>query len=634
MNCDDPRHDPRKQRCALEVNPSFIWPDARIHKGQAFYEEGPPARGLFADADLISGLLVGAADGTSQWGDQLLRMEGKRRVWLVLVLFPAGPTREEHLRAIERLCVDHAGCEKTLQVRLIAMSDHVDEDCRRVILPPTVVQAHNTQTGRTVISIGSVGDAGHDSISVGSLNFVFKPDDGLRDAWRQWFQYVLDSAAPLTADTLQIPHLVPAKGDPEASRLWQAFELACQRESAAGNEPPKADPETGELKTDANALQIVPWDEGKTALEPLAQVFQQVYTNGWLVTVDEATRIRPLTIPMKATLLGQQSERTIGALKQKQSFSLRVLDDAVNKDIEKCRTVTDLMELLTYPLSQGNRWLPDAAKELLEKELTSRNEQGQKALRNALGGNDVAPETAKVVIEEQLKSKSEEVQKALWHALGDQNITPDIAKGILEKQLKSGNEGVQKILRDALSAEYINQFIAKRTDSIRKDLNEMYRQLGQGSAVPDDKLSIILAEVNQRLKQALDTGVTPRAVYNRIGAPDLTAKAPDENWNQPFSLLMRYARILRESLTDSFFPRRFTGLSFSEDDFRKACDAFGDVIVAKQETNRAKDEQRKINELVDAEKPSKEKCQELWRMIRGEQPEPGRSTHGQRRSLR
>jgi len=154
-----------------------------------------------------------------------------------------------------------------------------------------------------------------------------------------------------------------------------------------------------------------------------------------------------------------------------------------------------------------------------------------------------------------------------------------------------------------------------------EDLNEMYHQLGQGTAVPDDKLNTILDEVRQRLKQALDTRITPRAVYNRIGAPDLTAQAPDENWNQPLSLLVRSAHILRDSLIDPFFPRRFTGLSFSQEDFRKACDVFGDAIVAKPETNRATDEQRNIDEIVNAEKPSKEKCQQVWRMIRGEQPE-------------
>jgi hypothetical protein len=259
-------------------------------------------------------------------------------------------------------------------------------DFELTILPLTVVQAHNTTTGRTVMSIGSIGDAGCDQVLLGSFNVVLHPDDATRAAWRRWFQYVLRSAAPLTEDTLQIPNLVPARGDPEAARLWEAFELACRGDRGGSV---TVDPKTGEVKTDADGQEVVPWDGGKTELNPMARDFQYIYASGWLVTVDEATRIKPLRIPVKATLLGQQAERTVGALTQKQSFTLQVLDDAVDKAIEKCRKVTDVIKLLTYPLSQGNRWLPEAAKNLLEKELESRNQQVQKLLGEALGGNDI-----------------------------------------------------------------------------------------------------------------------------------------------------------------------------------------------------------------------------------------------------
>jgi hypothetical protein len=142
--------------------------------------------------------------------------------------------------------------------------------------------------------------------------------------------------------------------------------------------------------------------------------------------------------------------------------------------------------------------------------------------------------------------------------------------------------------------------------------------------VPDDKVKTVLAEIEQRLTKALDIRITPRVVYNPVGPPDLTANVPDENWTQPLSLLVRSARILRESVTDYYFPRRFSGLSFSEEDFRKACNVFGDVIVKSQERNRAEDELRKIDEISCAEKPVRAKCQEVWSLIRGISPEPRR----------
>jgi hypothetical protein len=75
-------------------------------------------------------------------------------------------------------------------------------------------------------------------------------------------------------------------------------------------------------------------------------------------------------------------------VKQKQSFSLKVLDDAIDREIEKCRRVSDLLELLTYPLSQGVRWVPESARALLEQELERRDNQGHDMLKHALGGRD------------------------------------------------------------------------------------------------------------------------------------------------------------------------------------------------------------------------------------------------------
>ena len=542
----------------LSVKPAFIWPESRVHAGVAIYADQPPGRQLFTGADLISGLLVGVDDEAITWLDELLRSAPKIHIHLALVLFAAGPTRQAHLRSIDMLRKSLDGIDKTLKVHVLPMAELFGPDFKRMNLPPTVVQAHNSTNGQTVMSIGSVGDAGHDPFSVGSLNFVFHPDDAMRDVWRRWFQHVLSSSVPLSDATVLIPHLVPAKGDAEAARLWEEFAQACRAPNAAAGPRPTVDPATGEILTDANGEKVVAWDGGKTALDPLGQIFQQVYASGWLVTVDEATRIKPLTIPVKATLLGQQSERNVGALKQKQSFTLQVLDDAVDKAIEKCRKVTDVMELLAYPLSQGNRWLPEAAKGLLEKELESKNEEGQKALRGALGGKS------------------------------------------------------------------IKDFITSRAAQIRKDLNEMYRQLGQGDAVPEDKVKAVLDEVARRLAQALDARITPRAVYNRIGPPDLTATASDENWNQPLSLLTRSARALRESLTDPYFPRKFSGLSFTDIEFRKACDVFGDVIVTKADTDRAKGELTRIEQILNENLSSKEKCRGIWEVITAAKPQPSK----------
>ena len=213
--------------------------------------------------------------------------------------------------------------------------------------------------------------------------------------------------------------------------------------------------------------------------------------------------------------------------------------------------VNDVMNLLSYLLSIGNRWLPEPAKCLLEKELEIRNVKGCASLKQTLCGNDVS------------------------------------------------------------------EYIKKRKDSMRGDLNTMYKQLDQGESVPNDKFENVLNEVKTRLDLALNSRITPRAIYNRIAPPDLTTSAPPENWSQPYSLLLRSARLMRQSFTDNYFARRFSGLSFTEDAFRNAMNVFDDSIVKKPDLQKAREELSIIEKLEKGPECPKEKCYALWCIISG-----------------
>jgi hypothetical protein len=209
------------------------------------------------------------------------------------------------------------------------------------------------------------------------------------------------------------------------------------------------------------------------------------------------------------------------------------------------------MDLLTYLLSLGNRWLPEAARDLLEKELEARNGKGLSSLKAAIGGEDVA------------------------------------------------------------------KFVQKRRQGIRENLDAMYSQLGQGKSVPPDKLAAVLSEVQDRITTALSARITPRAVYNRIAPPDLTANAPDENWTQPLSLLLRAARLVRESLTDAYFPRRLSGLSFKDQEFMAAMDVFSDAILKGPDSHRAKAELEDLARIEAGDAKPKDKCVAVWKVISG-----------------
>lgn len=527
----------------------LVWPGPVEQSQRADFGAWPPGLAAASAGEVVSAVLVGASDRAVQWLADLVGVEGARRVSVVVVLVPAGATRTSHLVAL--LDIANSVREgKTVDVRLLTMRDLSARDSQWSVVPPTTVQGHDPKTGRTALWIGSVADVGCAPYLVGSLNFVFEPSEALRDQWRRSFGYIRAASVPLTAETAQVPHLIPARGDADAARLWAAYEqtLAAVSGSGRGSAGPQVNPETGEVEVDVQGVQVVPWDGGCTALDPLAQELHRVYAQGSLVTVDQTSRIKPLSVPVRAALLDEQGERFVGAVKQKQSFSLQVLDDSVERKVEKCRTVSDIVALLGFALSPGNRWVSAAAQGLLNSAVEARDRVGREALKAALGGT-------------------------------------------------------------------VPEFIKKHTGRLRKDLDDMYKALGRGTVVPDRKAEEILGDVRSRLDAALAGRVTPRPLYNRIQAPSLSPGAPDENWNQPLSLLLQAARLPREAVSDPFFPRRLAGTGVDEEAALAACNVFDDQFRIASSRRRATEELAAVKAIETSDLSARQKCHQVWGLM-------------------
>lgn len=541
---------PDLQPMVLPCEPPLLWPEPRVLADLACYEDQPPYRVIFEKSNLIAGVLVGTAKGTIEWLKAFLSADVERSVMLVVVVYPACPTREEHLRELNNMQDRFIGQQKKLTIRILPAQRLYGYDFESMTLPPTVIQGIEKDSGKTSLCIGSIGDLGNDDMMLSSFNMAFQPDAGLRDTWRRWFEYLYNSAVPLTEDTSEIPHLVPATGDIEAAKQWEAYEQLCNGQGPLKVREPKVDQKTGEIIADADGRKIEPWDGGNTRLDPLAQRLQKIFSQGFLVSLDETSRLKPLAIPVKAALLGEKSERNVGAVKQKQTFSLEVLEERIAKEVEKCRVVSDAVDLTSYMLSKGIRWIPASAKIFLDKELDERNKNGLKSLLMGLGG-----------------------------------------------------------------AKDVADFITQKKDSMIKDLNNMYKELGKGGCVPEDKVAQILEEVHKRLESALTTRITPVAVYNGIALPDLTASAPNSNWSQPYSLLLRSAMFFRESITDGYFLRRFSNMSFGQSELIAAMNVFDDTILAKPDAVRARNELEMLKYIEEYEDGLYEKCTAIWQII-------------------
>jgi hypothetical protein len=532
----------------------FLWPEARFHAGHAAYPERPPFRAALLGAALLAGVITGFADGALEWLREVIHHSGARRIRLIFAVYPAGPTRAEHLIEANMLAAVAAGTDADVQFRVLAVDRAYGVDCELPSLPPTIFYARAAD-GTPMLCVGSIGDGGCGPLALWSFNAVFQPDDNLSDAWRRWFEYMFDRAAPLTAATAQIPRLSPPSGNVEGARLWQEFAELCRADATPGNAvETQVDPVTGEVAPTptAEGTPATTWDLDAIKLDPLAREFSSIYATGKLVTVDESSRLKPLVVSVTASTFGEQSQKAFGNVRQRQQFSLEILDGATTKAVEKCRLIGDVVGLLSLPLSDGIRWIPQTAVALLELEIAARNTRGEKLLGLAVGGN-------------------------------------------------------------------VDEFIGKREKGIRENLNAMYRDLGHGDQVPEERVALVIEDVRDRLTRALAAKVAPRPIFNPISAPNLTTNARDEAWAQPLSLALHAARNLRKSISDPFFARAFKPLAFKQEEFEVAMDVFGDSLNEGRDLRRATAEIAMLAQIETSEDSLLEKCRKVMALIRGKQ---------------
>ena len=140
-------------------------------------------------------------------------------------------------------------------------------------------------------------------------------------------------------------------------------------------------------------------------------------------------------------------------------------------------------------------------------------------------------------------------------------------------------------------------------------------ELGMGESVPSDKVSEVFAEIKSRLEMALKSRITPRPIYNKLAATDLTKSAHDDNWVQPSTLMLRSARLFRELITNPYFPRKFNGMSFTQQEFEEAMDILGDNILRSHDSEKARIQLTALQEIENSDKLRKNKCIEIWQMI-------------------
>jgi hypothetical protein len=82
--------------------------------------------------------------------------------------------------------------------------------------------------------------------------------------------------------------------------------------------------------------------------------------------------------------------------------------------------------------------------------------------------------------------------------------------------------------------------------------------------------------------------------------------------------MLRAARLMRNAITDYYFPRSFTKAAFTQDEFMKAMNILGDGIAESSDRDKATEQLKAIDEIEQSTSSFKEKCHALWLIVSGE----------------
>jgi hypothetical protein len=428
----------------LDPKPPFVWPDTRELEGVRFYEK-PPLLPLLQQARQFFGIAYDVDEGGVKWLREALQQTreeaphdgGQAQAPLlgckiIIGVYAACRTREDDLWALHELQED---CKGQVEFRLLPATLWGGP-------PSNALYVVSEQYPRGLMMIGASPNFGQSELLLGHVNFVFQPDTTLMHGWQNWFDLTWSKAAPVTPSTLRIPPLVPATGSPEAAAMWREYvrQLSHQQHAVEQQEVVQVDPETGVVKvTDGAGVKKPTATEALDipVPDPLAERISRLYERGDAATINKRERIPPFTMPIKAEWFGVEGHEKIGSISRKTTFTVSAFSssDAAALDNQRSK-VSDLLRQLSYPLSEGTRWVPTGVWPLLEEELERLNDKGRELLQRSLKGDP------KGFLNGQYK-RIEDGVKATYHDLHpDQPLPSDtmdlIMVALEERLLKLG----------------------------------------------------------------------------------------------------------------------------------------------------------------------------------------------------
>lgn len=527
----------------LRPSPPYLWPEPRVLDGLRSYDDVP----LTALA-LRAGGVFGIAPALTAEGIEVLRTwledNPDLRVGLVVAVYPTCATREADLAVLAKVTARF----DRLDVRIRAWED--------VRARPTCALCFVGADGDVQhLAVGSTENLGFDATPGGKLNFVFRADAALVEAFNRYFAWLWTRSLPLgEPGVLHIPDLVLPPGTEEAQRVWDEYFEAWADAGDAG-EVAKIDEATGRVtvvRADGTETPLPTEELGLAALDDLADVVAGIYERGALVSIDRESRLPPLDVSIDPRLFGDAPSLERGSVKRSVTIRVSLIDRDTLKKIEKRRqAIRDVLTTLSFGIADTMRWMPEAVRPLFEAELRRIDEEGRELIGSLLRGDTRA-------------------------------------------------------------------FVEQRLPALKSDLAAILRDCNLSAEVRDDVLNGLAAKLAERLEKAARGRFLPKVAYSAVGFR-LSRSDRASPWGQAFSLLADLAAFPRKALTDPYFLRGLRipeqellrAMDVAEDAIFR--DARPGAL-----RDRCREELALLAQIRTAAVEADEKCRLVWRIIRGD----------------
>src|SRR5262249_9671963 len=146
------------------------------------------------------------------------------------------------------------------------------------------------------------------------------------------------------------------------------------------------DPITGEITAkslDGSPIETISIETKLPKVSPVYRKLAQLLDMGHLVSVDKTTRLLPFEVSVRPKWFGLETLKQIGSVRRQISYHISALTEYELKQLENRRTKTrELLNLFSFSLADGQRWMPRTAEDLFRQENDRVNTEAKGILSN------------------------------------------------------------------------------------------------------------------------------------------------------------------------------------------------------------------------------------------------------------